>query len=165
MKVKLLFFILCLFAFYSCSNKFIVNRDYVFKEGSKRKLTLTFQNDSVCVVKNFYKTDENETKEFVYKCRYGILSNDYLLLTNDGKLVDTAGIGYFYFPKKDTGSSSLKWEKDILSTSPNYSNSNDKYLKVPYVGKDTLIRYRKNILWIKKDRDKNVVGYFKFKRK
>ena len=163
MKEKLFAILLCCLFFYSCSNKIIPNKGYVFKDDSKRKLILTFQNDSVCVIKNLYNSDTNGTMEFIYKCRYSILSNEYILLTNNGSLIDTAGIGYFYFPEKPVDSLLIKKEKYQFTTGPNYLHHDDKYLKVPYVDNDTLIRHKANLMWLKKDRNKNVVGYFKFK--
>ena len=146
----------------SCSNKFVLKKSYVYREDSKRILSLNFPNDSVCVIKNIYNSDGNESKQIDYTCKYSTLSKDYLLLTNNSDMIDTAGRGFFFFPLNYVDTPIAK-QNNTVSIIPNYSDDNYKYLKVPYVEYDTLIRYKRTIAWIKKDRCNRVVGYYKFK--
>ena len=163
MTKSTLFLASVLFMLYSCSNKFILNEKYVYKEDSKRALSLNFINDSFCVIKNIYTGEEDEAKQIDYKCRYSILSKDYLLLVNSGEMIDTAGRGFFFFPLNYVDTPIVKQANNTVSVIPNYSDDNYKYLKVPYVGYDSLIRNKRAIAWIKKDRNNKVVGYYKFK--
>jgi hypothetical protein len=117
----------------------------------------------VCEVKNIYNSGGAEQKQVAYTCRYSILSKDYLLLTNNGEMIDIAGNGFFFFPLNYVDTSIVKRESKTASVILDYSNNNYKYLKVPYVGYDTLIRYKRTIVWIKKDKGNRVVGYYKFK--
>jgi len=163
MTKSALFLASVLFILYSCSSKFILGEKYVYKEDSKRTLSLNFINDSLCVIKNIYTGEENEAKQIDYTCRYSILSKDYVLLVNSGEMIDTTGEGFFLFPSNYGDTSVVKQENNGVSIIPNYSRNNYKNLKVPYVGYDTLIINNKTIAWIKKDRSNKVVGYYKFK--
>lgn len=163
MKMRSLLFVFCMLVFYSCTYRMILKKNYVFKENSTRELSLNFINDSVCLIKNVYNKDGKEPKQVNYRCKYSVQTTDYLLLINSGEFVDTAGVGFFYFPLTYADSFIVKQEKNTVPIIPNYSQENYKYLKVPYVENDTLIRYKRNIVWIKKDRNNRVVGYYKFK--
>ena len=163
MKMRLLLFVFCILVFYSCTHKVILRKSYVFKEGSIRQLSLNFINDTVCVIKNIYGGGGKEPKKIDFRCRYSVQSANYLLLTNSGDFIDTAGVGFFYFPLTYADSFMIKQGGNTVPVIPNYSKENYKYLKVPYVENDTLFRYKRNIAWIKKDRNNKVVGYYKFK--
>lgn len=164
MTKKAIFLLLLLSLLLSCSNKFLLKEKYVYKDGSNRTLSLNFISDSFCVIKNIYIGGENEAKQIEYKCRYYVLAKEYLLLVNNGEMVDTTGKGFFYFPLTNyVDTPFVKRANNAVSVIPNYSGSNYKHLKVPYVGYDSLVRIKGAIAWIKKDRNNMVVGFYKFK--
>jgi hypothetical protein len=159
-------YIIPLFFMMGCAiNKGIIKqREYIFKNTTQRELILTFRNDSDCTLKDVYTANDMH-KELSMNCKYKILSNQLLVLLNNDKAYgDTSGVGYFYFPppsKKDTALKGNK--KQTLIIGPNYPSDYEKYAKVPFVDRDTLINNRGNLHWIKKDKNNKVVGYYVFK--
>lgn len=166
MKLNLLLLIAAT-SLISCSIHKGLKRNYVFRDGSKRKLTLSFQNDSICVLKNIYACDNLENKEMHFKCRYEVLSSKYLLLINDNAYVDTTGVGYFYFPATTDLSCEFLQKKEKtekpITIGPNYPTEYERYGKIPYVTMDTLVNHRGKLAWVKKNKDNKVVGYYEFK--
>jgi|SRR6185437_14465340 len=159
-------YIIPLFFMMGCAiNKGIIKqREYIFKNAPQRELILTFQNDSNCTLKDVYNVNEMH-RELLMNCKYKILSSQLIvLLNNDMAYIDTLGVGYFYFPppsKKDTALTVNK--KQTLMIGPNYPSDYEKYAKVPFVQRDTLINNRGKLHWIKKDKSNKVVGYYVFK--
>ena len=144
------------------SNKTTLRKNYIFNENSKRKLILIFQNDSTCILKNVYKYEKIEKDELIQKCRYKLLDQKILLINNNGFL-DTLGKGYFYFPNiEKSDSANLRTNTKII-IGPKYSSDKERYSKVPFIDNDTLIVYKRKLIWIKKDKDNKVVGYYEFK--
>lgn len=158
MKIKMLLFVLFTISLYNCSNKFHLKKNYILRQDSKRILRLSFPNDSICVVKNTYHIRHGKSEQISYQCKYVILSKNYLLLVNNGELVDSIGKGIFIFPQQY-----LDTPKFTAPTGPDYSPIGYKYLTVPYVGNDSLMIAKGRIGWIKRSKDRKVVGYYEFK--
>lgn len=147
-----------------CSIHKGLKRNYVFHDGSKRKLTLSFQNDSICALKNIYDCDNLENKEMTFKCKYKVLSNKYLLLINDNAYIDTTGVGYFYFPETSgLNCEFLQKKEKRITIGPNYPTEYERYGKIPYITTDTIVSHKRKLVWIKKNKDNKVVGYYEFK--
>lgn len=142
----------------------LIKRSYVFNDNYKRLMILTFQNDSSCLIRNIYKYNEKEIhNELDLKCKYKILLDHRVLLINDNSFKDTTGNGFFFFPNSEKQRNLRSKNKMIFG--PNYSAENERYLKVPYVNNDTLTIIRKKLIWIKKDLNNKVVGYYEFRVK
>ena len=146
----------------SVSNKTVLKKNYIFDENSQRKLILTFHNDSVCTLKNVYNYEEIEENELIQNCKYKLLEQK-LLLINDNTFLDTLGKGYFYFPNIEKSDSTNLGTNDKINIGPKYISDKERYAKVPFIDMDTLIVYKRKLIWIKKDKDSKVVGYYEFK--
>jgi hypothetical protein len=144
------------------SSKVLHKKNYVFNDNGQRKMILTFQNDSNCTLKNRYNYEKIEDNELLIKCLYRIINHQVILVNRDN-FIDTVGKGYFYFPNIENFDSSNMLSGNIVFIGPNYSTDKERYAKVPYVDRDTLIIHKRKLLWIKKDNENKVVGYYVFK--
>lgn len=164
MKYNIIFTISILFlTSCSISNKIVIKKDYIFNENSQRKLILTFQNDSVCTLKNIYNYEKIEENELVQNCRYKSLDQKVLLINDDDTFLDTLGKGYFYFPSIEKSDRTNLDTNDKINIGPKYISDKERYAKVPFIDMDTVLVYKRKLIWIKKDKDNKVVGYYEFK--